>query len=110
MLLADVGICCRCFVCHPIDLRGPLSPRRLGGVSSSYNGLQLSSRGFVVGQPIVVSCHPLLCHWPEGALLSGGWGFVVGQKLNAILPEYVIFFVGRLTKVLFFAVPTPTRQ
>ena len=110
MSLAGVGIWRWCFVFHPIVFSGPFLPCRLGGVSSLYNGLYLSSRGFVVGQSIIVSRRPLLRRWPAGASLSGGRGFVVGQKLNAILPEYVIFCVGRLTRVLFFAVPTPRRQ
>ena len=42
--------------------------------------------------------------------MSGDRGFVVGQKLNAISLNYVIFCVGRLTRVLFFTVPTPRCQ
>ena len=80
------------------------------GASSSVSGLYSSGRNLVVGQCVIVSHRHFLCRRPAGTLSSGRQGFDFGQKPDAIFLEYVIFCVGRLTRVLFFLVPTPRCQ
>ena len=73
------------------------------GASSSVSGLYSSGRNLVVGQCVIVSHRHFLCRRPAGTLSSGRQGFDFGQKPDAIFLEYVIFCVGRLTRVLFFS-------